>query len=241
MRKLVFAIAAAAVIATVGALGALAASSWPSVTESNIITPNKAGTPKHPQGVVLKATLNWQTLGASNQPIVTKFFATFPKGSLFNGAKYPTCSLTKLNSSGPTACPSGSIMGHGTGDAYADTVITHPQITVINGGATKIYFYTVLNNPARVQQPVIGYLTKTSGKWAYTLSVSVPEDLQIVAGVPIELTHLVVTAGKAGSTWIATTACGPGHKWPYSITTSYKDPNTNATGSSTYNGSDACR
>jgi hypothetical protein len=77
-----------------------------------------------------------------------------------------------------------------------------------------------------------------SGKWAYSLSVSVPQNLQIVAGVPIELTYLTVHAGKGS--WLATTACPHGH-WPFSVTTSYLDPNTQATGQSSFATSTACR
>jgi hypothetical protein len=225
-------------LAAAGAAAALAQASWPGVMVTPKVTPNKAGTPRHPQGVKLTATFRWQSLGASNQPIVTDFELWLPKGSLYNGGHYTTCSLGKLNSSGPSGCPTASIMGSGGGNAYADTVITHPQITVVNGGASTIYFYTVLNNPARVQQPVIGHLSRPGGKWAYKLSAHIPQDLQVVAGVPIELTYLTVTAGH--SSWLATTACPGGH-WPFSVTTQYTDPNTNATGSSSYSDSIPCR
>jgi hypothetical protein len=76
------------------------------------------------------------------------------------------------------------------------------------------------------------------GKWAYALSVSVPQNLQVVAGVPIELTSLSVNAGRG--TWLSTTGCGPGGRWPFSVTTSYLDPNTSATGASTYSATTAC-
>jgi hypothetical protein len=237
MRKLLMAAVVGGVATSVAAV-ALASGSWPSVTVTPTVTPNKAGTPAHPQGVVVKTVFHWATLGSANQPIVTKFFVLFPKGSQYNGASYPTCSVGVLNSQGPSGCPPKSIMGSGTGNAYADTVITHPKITVVNGGANTIWFYTVLNNPARVQQPVAGHLTKMTGKWAYSLTSSVPQDLQIVAGVPIELTSLTVTAGSGK--WLATTSCGPGGKWPYSVTTYYKNPNTNATGSSSYTATIPC-
>jgi len=225
-------------VAAAGAGAALAQASWPGVTLNPKVTPNKAGTRQHPQGVKLTAVFHWQTLGESSQPIVTGFHLLLPKGSLYNGAHYTTCSLGKLNSSGPSGCPTASIMGSGTGNAYADTVITHPQITVVNGGPSTIYFYTVLNNPARVQQPVIGHLSHMGGKWAYSLAASIPQDLQVVAGVPIELTYLAVTAGKGS--WLATTACTGGH-WPFSVTTQYLNPNTNATGSSSFSDSIPCR
>ena len=236
MRKLVIAGTAAAVTA-LGAGVAFAAGSWPSLTLKPTVSPNKAGTPQHPQGVKLTTQISWQSLGASNQPIVTHFLVLFPKGSLYNGSHYAKCSVGRLNSLGPSGCPAASIMGSGTGNAYADTVITHPQITVVNGGGSIIYFYTVLNNPARVQEPVVGHISKSSGKWAYSLSVAVPQNLQVVAGVPIELTFLKVSVGKGA--YLATTRCSGGH-WPFSITTQYLDPNTNATGSSSFASSVSC-
>ena len=109
---------------------------------------------------------------------------------------------------------------------------------MVNGGATKVYFYTVLNNPARVQEPVIGHITRKSGKWAYELNVTVPQNLRIVAGVPIELTYLNVSAGKGH--WLDTTGCDHG-KWPFSVTTTYENPNTDAQGASSYAASVKCR
>jgi hypothetical protein len=239
MRKLAVVGILGALLAC-GAAVALAQGSWPTVTVTPNISPQKAGTPSHPQGVKLKTVFHWETLGAAAQPIVTKFFLLFPKGSRYNGARYPTCSVATLDTSGPGGCNSASIMGYGTGTAYADTTLTHPTITVVNGGANTIYFYTVLNNPARVQQPVVGHITAMSGQWAYSLSVTVPQDLRIVAGVPIELTTLGVNAGGPGhGTWLATVGCPGGH-WPFSVTTTYENPNTNATGSASYSSSVPC-
>ena len=242
MRKLVGVAAVGAVLLSGGAVAlAQGTSPWPSVTVTPTVSPKTAGTKSHPQGVKLKTVFNWTTLGAASQPIVTSFKILFPKGSLYNGSKYPKCSESTLSASGPAGCKTKSIMGKGTGTAYADTTVTNPAITVVNGGPSKIWFYTVLNNPARVQEPVPGYITKMSGKWAYSLSVTVPQNLQIVAGVPIELTNLSVTAGgPAHGTWIATTGCSNG-KWPYKVTTTYLNPNTDATGSSSYTASVHCK
>ena len=197
MRK--FAAAAVCVAALAGAAAAVGATTWPSVKVTPTVKPSKAGTPKHPQGVKLTTTINWQKLGAHKQPIVTKFLIWFPKGSLYQGGKFASCSKSKI-AKGPSACPKASIMGSGSGTAYASQTTTHPKITVVNGGAKTIYFYTVLNNPARVRKAVVGTVTKSSGKYAYELSAPVPKELQVVAGTPIELTALNVKAGKgAGS------------------------------------------
>ena len=233
MRKLGV-VAVLAILVAGGAAAAIADSTTsPKVTVKASISPNRAGTAKHPQGVTLKTQISWQTLGSANQPIVQTFDILFPKGSLYNGSKYPSCSYNRLNAVGPAGCPKASIMGTGTGNAYADTTITHPKITVVNGGATHVYFYTVLNNPARVQSPVVGKISRIGGKFSYKLHVTVPQVLQVVAGVPIELTFLNVNAGKEA--WLATTGCGPGGHWPFSVTTSY-----NTGGSSTFTDSIPC-
>jgi hypothetical protein len=232
MRKLGV-VAVLAILAAGGAAAAIADSATaPKVTVKASISPNRTGTPSHPQGVTLKTKISWQSLGSANQPIVQTFDILFPKGALYNGSKYPSCSYNKLNAVGPAGCPKASIMGSGTGNAYADTTITHPKITVVNGGATRVYFYTVLNNPARVQSPVIGKISRMGGKFAYKLHVTVPQVLQVVAGVPIELTFLNVTVGK--SSYLATTGCGSGH-WPFSVETGY-----NTGGSSTFTDSIPC-
>jgi hypothetical protein len=235
MRKLAVALITG-LLAAGGAAAALAQGSWPSVTVSPTVSPNKAGTPSHPQGVHLTTVFHWQDLGQANQPIVITFHVLFPKGSLYQGSRYPICSFAKV-SRGPQACPKGSIMGHGYGIAYADTTKTRPQITVVNGGPTHVWFYTVLNNPARVQEPVIGNIHRMGGKWAYRLDVTVPQNLRVVAGVPIELTYLNVNAGRGS--WLATTNC-KGGKWPFQVSTGYENPNTLEQGSSSYSAAVRC-
>jgi hypothetical protein len=199
------------------------------LTVKATVSPSKAGTKKHPQGVKLVVKTTWTTPGDVDKPVIQNAFVLFPKGSLYNGAKYPKCSQTVLARKGPKACPAGSIMGTGTGSAFADTVLTHPHITVVNGGATRTYLYTVLDNPARVQAPVPGVITKMTGKWAYKLTLTVPQSLQIVAGVPIALRDLTFKVGRKD--WLATTGCSGG-KWPFSIQTFYDNGGSSTTLSS---------
>lgn len=199
MRRL--ALAAAAGLVLWSAPGA-AGSSGPG--------PLTAGSPRHPQGLKLRMTFGWQGLPAGQQPTVVKIDVWFPKGSVYNGARYPTCSFRSLEVRGPQGCPKRSIMGSGTGTAYADTTVTRPRITVVNGGASTVYFYTVLNNPARVQEPVVGHITKLHGEFRYHLTATIPQNLRVVAGIPIELTFLDITAGRG--TWLATTNAPAGIK-----------------------------
>jgi hypothetical protein len=169
-----------------------------------------AGSPSHPQGVKLTTALSWEGLKPGTAPTITKIDLWFPTGTRYNGASYPSCSYARLNAQGPASCPKNSIMGSGTATAFADTVVTRPRITVVNGGSDRVYFYTVLNNPARVQVPVIGQITRLPGRFAYHLSATIPPRLLVVAGVPIRFTALDVNAGRG--TWLATTAPPAGIK-----------------------------
>jgi hypothetical protein len=166
--------------------------------------PLTPGTPSKPRGVRLTTTFGWSNLGED----VTSFQLWFPQGSLYNGAHYPRCSVQVLDRAGPAGCPRGSIVGHGTGAAYADQTVTRPRITVVNGGPSVVYFYTVLNNPARVQEAIVGHIYRLRGDYAYRLSASIPQNLRIVAGVPINLTSLTITAGRGS--WLALTGAPAG-------------------------------
>lgn len=178
------------------------------------VTPNKAGTPKKPRGVKIGVTAYIDMPADYDPPLVESVDVWFPKGGLYNGAKHPRCSESTLNRHGPSKCPRGSIMGRGRATARADDVPTFPQITVVNGGSKRVYFYTVMTNPARVQTPVVGKITKLrSSRWSYRLHATIPRKLQIVAGVPIHLQKLQVSAGKGD--WLATTSCPPSKRWPY--------------------------
>jgi hypothetical protein len=213
VRKLVLAGIAGMLIGG-AAVAAVAASA---VSVSVVPARLSVGSPSHPQGVKLSAALSWEGLKPGNAPTITKLDLWFPTGTRYNGASYPSCSYARLNAQGPASCPKNSIMGSGTATAFADTVVTRPRITVVNGGRDRVYFYTVLNNPARVQVPVIGQITRLPGRFAYHLSATIPPRLLVVAGVPIRFTALDVSAGRGS--WLATTAPPAGIK----IVTSFSD------------------
>jgi hypothetical protein len=206
VRKFALALSTVVILGA-GAAVALA-SSTPKVTAraAALSTP----TARHPVGVKLAVDFGWGGLDAAQQPMLQKLDIWFPRGSKYNGGHYASCSYQRLNSVGPSGCPKASIMGSGGGTAFADTVITHPKITVVNGGANAIYFFTVLNNPARVQTPVVGHLTRVHGNFVYHLSATIPPILQVVAGVPIKLTDLHITAGKGK--WLELTSSPSGVK-----------------------------
>lgn len=142
-------------------------------------------TKRKPVPVTVDVLMEWDRSTNDNASTLQKTTVLFPQGSIYHGGKLPKCSGALLNNSGLAACPKGSVMGKGRAWAFADTVKTTADITVVNGGKDQVYFYTTMTNPAVVQMPVEGKIRKLRGKWAYELVSEVPSDLQIVAGVPI--------------------------------------------------------
>jgi hypothetical protein len=195
------------------------------ITSITKVTPNKAGTPKHPQGINIDVKSTIDTPRDYDPPLAQTVDVWISKGGNYNGGKYPTCSPQSMDRRGIGVCPKKSIMGHGTGKADADGVASIPDITVVNGGANAVHFYTVLQHPARVQKTVSASITKLkSGPWGYKAHASIPRSLQIVAGIPLRVESLHVNAGykSYAKDWIVTTMCPASHKWKYHVEVSYE-------------------
>ena len=237
MRKLALLTVAAliSVVATVST-GSAQDPSLTVISGEATVTPNKAGTTRKPQAVRISGRAHWETPPGVERPVITGAKVLFPRGALYNGHKYPKCALATLaRRPTPRACPHGSIMGRGSAVAFADTVLTRPKITVINGGAREVCLFTLLQFPARVQTCVAGKIRKLSGKWAYELTLTVPRILQVVAGVPIQLRDFEFSAGSPKKDWLATTGCRGG-RWPFEVTAFYSTG-----GSATFKDSLRCR
>jgi hypothetical protein len=217
MRRTGLGLLAVAVLAVALGAGALAlAQELVPVKISAVVkvTPNKAGTPRHPQGVRVDVTTNIDIPDDYDPPLVQTVDVWFPKGGLYNGRKFPACAQSVISRRGVAGCPKGSIMGRGSAKARADTVFTYPRITIVNGGQSKVYFYTVLQVPARVSQAVVASITKLkSPRWSYRAHAKIPRNLQIVAGIPLRFDQLRLAAGRGD--WIATTSCPRDHRWRY--------------------------
>jgi hypothetical protein len=176
------------------------------------VTPNKAGTPAHPQGVRTDVRGTIDIPHDYDPPLVESVTIWIGKGALYNGAKFPICNFQALQRSGPGICPTRSIMGHATFKADADGVTTYPKATIINGGATKVYIYAMLSQPARVREALAMTVTKLpSGPWTYRLHLKIPRKLQIVAGVPLRAEAFHIVAGRED--WFASTFCPADRKW----------------------------
>jgi hypothetical protein len=177
------------------------------------VIPNKVGTPANPQPV--KAVIDAKLVSEDGfeRPVVQKGRVLLGKGGRWNGAKFPKCTAEILNRQGPAGCPKGSQFGKGYATGWADTVRTKPKITVFNGGETKAFGYVQLTNPARVNTAVTTTIKKLSGKWAYQLDFTVPEELLFVAGVPISLTEIHLELGRKDI--LVSTYCPPSNRWSY--------------------------
>lgn len=195
------------------------------------VEPNKAGTRKKPRGVTLRVGARWVPPEGIERPVISSAVALFPRGSLYNGHKYPRCSKARLNRKGPGACPKRSIMGRATGLAWADNVKTRPRVVVVNGGKKRVWLHTTLYNPALVKEAVPVIVKKRRGKWAYRVRIVVPESLQIVAGVPIALESFRLKMGRGK--WLATTFCPKSRRWKFVVKTNYMQGGSSRTRSST--------
>lgn len=220
-RRGLWALGATAAVAASAAV-ALAQDAVPIRLSAHVtVTPNKAGTPRHPQGVRIRADAKVDIPRDVDPPLVQSVDVWFPKDGNYNGRKWPTCSEAALRRSGPSICTPKSYMGHGYAVADADGVRTKPTGKLFNGGQNRAYLYVVLTRPARVREPLPIEITKLKGdpKWGYRAHVSIPRNLQIVAGIPLRVDEVHGTIGRGD--WIATTHCPSDRKWRYHVETHY--------------------
>lgn len=218
---------AAAAVATAVVVPAMAqdAQDLPAtrIVSSATATPNKAGTPKHPQGMKITASARLIVPSDVEAPIVTGLEILTGRGITWTHGKYAKCSKQTLDRQGPTGCPRTSLMGSAIATGNADTVATHVDLTFVNGGPGTTYIYATLTNPARVRETLV--LTTTplsSGPWGQRETVSIPRSLQIVGGVPLQLTAIKFTVGgkSYAKDFIANTSC-PRGGWKYQVTAHY--------------------
>ncbi len=187
------------------------------LTATAKVTPDKAGTPSHPRGVEIVASGTIDAPAGTALPVPRSVDVWFPKGWVYNGAKHPACALATLRGGGFSACPKRSIMGHGPSrETDPNDLSPPPRVTIINGGQTRMYFWVVLQNPARVQAAVTGTITKLSSpRWSYRLHADIPSFLHVVSGIPLTLDSFRASFGRGD--WIATTGCPGDHRWPYHL------------------------
>lgn len=189
------------------------------------VKPMKAGTKRNPQGVKIVGVLRFRTITQGVEPpIVTGGTVLLPKHGRYRGGRYRKCSKRTLNRRGPRGCPRKSIMGKGSGVAFADNVDAEPEVVFVNGGAKRIWAYTTLYNPAFVQEPIaINVRRIRHRRWGYKVSFRVPRVLQVVAGVPVTLRKFRYAIGRRpyARNYIVTIGCPRSKRYPYRAIASY--------------------
>lgn len=212
--------AMAAVAAGAIASGAASAAELPDTDISATVKATKVkGGGEGSRGLAISAKSKITTEPGAEPPIITGVDIWIGKGLVWNGGKYATCSKRMLDRKGPSGCPRKSIMGAATATAWADTVVTRPDVVLVNGGAKRVFAYTTLYRPSLVKETIVVRETKASGPWARKESFRVPENLQIVAGVPIRVTALSLKVGGKpyAPEFIASKFC-PAGGWRYKAT-----------------------
>jgi hypothetical protein len=206
------------------------------------MTPTRAGTRQRPRAVTLGGTAKIVTEPGFDPPIVTGVDIYVGHGLSWNGDDYVTCSKRVLDSKGPKGCPQRSIMGSGVATARADTVNTRIDVVMVNGGSKTLYAHASLTNPARVQETVVVKTTAPGGRWRYRDSFTIPKSLQVVAGVPIQVTGMTFSLG--GRSWareyITSTSC-PSGGWRYKAVAHYLFDLSGKTSEDTITGTVPCR
>jgi hypothetical protein len=205
-------------------------------------TPSKAGTRRSPQGVAISATSTIATERGLDPPIVTGVDLLLGHGFSWGDGEYATCTRRVLDRRGPKGCPKESIMGRVVANARAGSVTTKPSITLVNGGAKRLWAHTRLRYPARVHDTVAVSTADLSGRrWSYKGTLRVPRSLQVVAGVPIRTTRIKLTIGGKpyARDYIATTSC-PAGGWRYRASVHYLYELSGQTGRDTVDGTIAC-
>jgi hypothetical protein len=191
------------------------------IVSSARATPDKAGTLKDPRGVAITASAKLVVPPDLEAPIVTGLDIQVAKGLSWNGAKYTKCTRATLERHGPSGCPPTSIIGTATATGMADTVHAHLDVVFVNGPGKK-FAYASLNNPARVRETIDIDSPAPTGSWGHRESLSVPRSLQIVAGVPLQLTAVTLRIGgkSYAKKYITSTSCPTGG-WKYAVTAHY--------------------
>jgi hypothetical protein len=232
--------------AVVGSIGVAPAAGQDELPDTELsakarATPSKAGTKQDPRGLAIDATARIDVEPGFEPPIVTGVDLLIGKGLVWNGDDFVKCSKRVLDRSGPEGCPSKSIMGGAKVTARADTVVTHPDVVLVNGGSKRLFAYTTLYHPALVQETVVVKTTKLTGKWAYRESFRVPRKLQVVAGVPIQMTAVKMRVGGKpyAREYMTSTSCPKGG-WRYKATAHYRFDATGETSKDTIEGSIPC-
>ena len=235
MRK--YLVAAVAALTVVGGTTAALAQTSTEPTLNVKVKPTKAGTKKKPKN----SSIHLLVVNNDQKKSLSKLTITMPKTLKVSGKGFKTCSVAKLNASGPSSCPKASKVGGGSADALlgvntASPTPLHFVVTAFVSGKNAISFY--------LHSTGVAVNVVAPGKVAgHKLIVTVPQVAQQpVPGVWAGLVKLDTTLkGKAKKhNLIATTGC-KGGKQPFKAALTFADNGVSTPGTVTVKGSAKCK
>jgi hypothetical protein len=187
------------------------------------VTPVIREVPKRPLPMRLRIVLR---LSGDEQnglpPTLERSVVHFPYGSALNGRLFPSCDPNTINRRGPRACPPGSSVGRGHATGVGVDVRQRLAVELFNGrGGRSVIFHLRGSNPLRVNTAFTAPLRRLrGGRWNFELTVDVPENLKVVAGVELSLVEFVSTVHATRRVrgrrrgYIEAWSCPPGARVP---------------------------
>ena len=163
-------------------------------TVSGSTSPTRAGTKKKPVPVSVNFGYEVTEQNGNRPSPVQKYSIRFA-GLIVNTDLFPKCSFSTLQNQGPSACPSGSLMGTGfirnaTGNASDPrdrSILCNAALSVYNSGNRKGVIY-VAGSPNSTDErtrcaielasPIDASFVRRSGGSATALEFTVPESLR---------------------------------------------------------------
>jgi len=166
------------------------------VTSTAEMTPKLAGTEMRPRSTRIDADVEWSVPEGSEPRLPSKLAIRLPRGVRLNSRTYPTCAKRTLNRKGPSGCPWRSILGSGAGHLSEGFLGRHPKITLVNGGAHRLWAYNVYRYPALVKEAKPVTVKRLhSRKWAYELTFDLLVGPLVIGLLPLPLSRFEVSIG----------------------------------------------
>jgi hypothetical protein len=142
-----------------------------------------------------------ETSGEQPAPVNNMKFQ-FTSGAKVNSDAFKTCSVDALRKTGPSACPSGSLLGEGTAKAEALTLLLDADLKVFNGPGTvnnrQLIVWAKVRQIPTIVLTFPGTLKKTSGKYGWALNLPIPPIPTVGEGNDASVTGFSVKVGGYG-------------------------------------------
>jgi hypothetical protein len=172
------------------------------VTIDSHITPVVRAFTPNTTSAVLAINLKFGGENGTAAGTLAQAVLKFSYGAHLNGNLFPSCSEDRIRNH--QACPKGSKIGGGTALGLVGADSGNPAeepivVTLYNGPKGKsIVFRVQGDQPAPIDVPFDAPLkTFNGGTYNYQVTVTVPEILQRVAGLPISLDFFNVKVGAS--------------------------------------------